>query len=76
MQGLKCNLAGNTIDPISLLVTRFHIAHVHERQRHPDCVLPYDGSISQKTRRTHRRTIRHVCSWLPDLVQKGVLHGR
>ena len=71
MRGLKYNFAGNTIDPISLLLKRFHIAHVHERQRHPDCVLPDDGSISQNTHRTHRRTIRRVCPWLPDLVQKG-----
>ena len=40
MQGLKYNLVGNTIDPISLLIKRFHIAHVHERQRHLDKQLP------------------------------------
>ena len=82
MQGLKCNLAGNTIDPISLLVKRIHIAHVHERHRHPERVLPDDGP--QYTHRTPRRTIWRVCSCLPDLVQKrpatgivvSVLHGR
>ena len=69
MRGLKYTLESNTINPISLLGD--HIAHVHERQRHPDCVLPDDGSISQYTHRTHRRTIRRVCSCLPDLDQQG-----